>query len=233
MSGEYVRDELGQQSLKGFQQLSSFHLATSMRSFRAEKLSDFVHFLIAGKASLAATTFAKFNDQFPIVFTRELHIAKQWIKTKTIANRRSGLLASANGIRLKAEGIFVKNTIDPTNWFLSPSDDIRSSNFLEDTATEFDVQGLELDWVLLAWDADLRFVNGKFEHWRFSGANWQRRKNTESMRYLENAYRVLLTRAREGMVIFIPKGDKDDKTRQPEYYQGIAGYLLECGIPQI
>ena len=167
------------------------------------------------------------------MLTRDLQVAKQWIKTKTIANRRSGLLASSNGIRLKAEGIFVKNSIEPENWFLASSEDIRSSNYLEDTATEFDVQGLELDWTLLAWDADLRFVDGKFEHWRFSGAKWQRRAQQESKRYLENAYRVLLTRAREGMVIFVPKGDENDKTRKPHFYQGIANYLTACGIKEI
>lgn len=233
LNGEYVSDELELDSLEGFQQLNSLHLSTSMRSFRAEKLSDFVHHLISGNANAAFVTFAKFSEQFPIVLTRDLQVAKRWVKAKTIANRRSGLLASSNGIRLKAEGIFVKNSIEPENWFLASSEDIRSSNYLEDTATEFDVQGLELDWTLLAWDADLRFVNGKFEHWRFSGTKWQRRAQTDSKRYLENAYRVLLTRAREGMIVFVPNGDENDKTRKPHFYQGIADYLTACGIKEI
>ena len=233
LDGEYVSDEIQAESLSDFQPVNSLHLATSMRSFRAEKLSDFVHHLIDGNANAAKKLFLKFSDQFPIVLTRDLQTAKQWIKTKTIANRRSGLLASASGIRLKAEGIFVKNRIEPENWFLAASDDIRSSNYLEDTATEFDVQGLELDWTLLAWDADLRFINGKFEHWNFSGAKWEKRQKIEKQRHLENAYRVLLTRAREGMIIFIPQGDEKDKTRDPHFYQGIADYLMACGIGEI
>jgi hypothetical protein len=233
LNGAYISDDLHAETLESFQELSSLHLATSMRSFRAEKLSDFIHHLIDGNANNAEATYIKFKEKFPIVLTRDLEVAKNWIKKKTIANRRSGLLASANGIRLKAEGIFVKNNIEPEHWFLASKDDIRSSNFLEDAATEFDVQGLELDWTLVAWDADLRFVYDQFEHWRFSGSKWQRRNKPESKRYLENAYRVLLTRAREGMIIFVPTGDKLDETRQPQFYQGIADYLLACGIKEI
>lgn len=230
LQGEYVRDELTVESLSKFKLRPSLHLATSMRSFRAEKLSDFVHYLIGGDSAKASIVLHEFIDKFPVVMTRDLATAKKWISKRTKGGRRAGLLASSNGIRLKAEGIFVKNQIEPENWFLASGDDIRSSNFLEDVGTEFDVQGLELDWSLVAWDADLRIVDGSFEHWRFSGTSWQKRSKAESQRYLENAYRVLLTRAREGMVIFVPEGDADDATRLPEFYQGIADYLTECGV---
>lgn len=231
--GEYVRDDLTMESISKFKLLPTLHLATSIRSFRAEKLSDFVHHLLNEDPAKASAALQSFNDKFAVVMTRELITAKKWINQRTKGGRRSGLLASSSGIRLKAEGIFVKNQLEPENWFLAQGNDIRSSNFLEDAATEFDVQGLELDWALVAWDADLRMVRGSFEHWRFFGTRWQKRSKTENQRYLENAYRVLLTRAREGMVIFVPRGDPNDVTRLPAYYQGIADYLVDCGITMI
>ncbi|MDP5143659.1 DUF2075 domain-containing protein [Rheinheimera baltica] len=216
LTGEYIRNGIDANSIKDFEQEPSLHLSISMRSFRAEKLSSFVHHLIDGNAIAAAQTYRFIEQYFPIAITRDIAKAKTWIKQKTVANRRCGVLASSNAIRLKAEGIFVKNTIEPENWFLAEGNDIRSSNFLEDAATEFDVQGLELDWTLVAWDADLRFVDDQFQHWRFSGSKWQKRHLFEQKRYLENAYRVLLTRAREGMIIFIPTGDINDQTRIPK-----------------
>lgn len=231
LTGEYVRDGIEQSSLQGFEQVQSFHLATSMRSFRAERLSSFVHHLITGNSATAYEVYKDIAQRFPIVITRDLQQAKVWLKQKTLANRRSGILASSNAIRLKAEGIFVKNTIEPEKWFLAPANDIRASNFLEDAASEFDVQGLELDWALIAWDADLRFVDGQFQHWRFSGTKWQKRQQRVQQQYLENAYRVLLTRAREGMVIFVPEGDDTDSTRQSDYYDGTYEFLRACGLP--
>ncbi|MEH8017199.1 DUF2075 domain-containing protein [Rheinheimera muenzenbergensis] len=233
LTGEYIRNGIDANSIKDFEQEPSLHLSTSMRSFRAEKLSSFVHHLIDGNASAAADTFKLIAPYFPIVITHDITKAKAWIKQKTTANRRCGVLASSNAIRLKAEGIFVKNTVEPEHWFLAEGNDIRSSSFLEDAATEFDVQGLELDWTLVAWDADLRFIDGKFQHWQFKGSNWQARRQLENRRYLENAYRVLLTRAREGMIIFIPKGNVADETRNPEFYDGTFQFLLSCGLREL
>ena len=113
---------------------------------------------------------------------------------------------------------------------MNEQDDIRSCHFLEDVATEFDIQGLELDWCLVGWDADYRYINGQFEHWKFTGTTWKRRQQEEQQRYLENAYRVLLTRARQGMVIFVPRGDIHDETRQPGYLDKTFEYLLHCGV---
>lgn len=233
LTGEYIRNGVDAESIKNFGQEPSLHLSTSMRSFRAEKLSSFVHHVINGDAVKAAETYHHIESHFPIAITRDITKAKSWIKEKTVANRRSGILASSNAIRLKAEGIFVKNTIEPENWFLAEGDDIRSSNFLEDAATEFDVQGLEVDWALVAWDADLRFVEGDFQHWQFKGSSWQARRQLENQRYLENAYRVLLTRAREGMIIFIPEGNPSDDTRKPDFYDGTFKFLLSCGLEEI
>jgi hypothetical protein len=233
LTGEYVSDGIDPKTLQDFEQEQSLHLATSMRSFRAEKLSSFVHFLIAGEATAAAQIYSQIKHLFPVAITRDILKAKAWVKKRTLANRRSGILASSNGIRLKAEGIFIKNKIEPEKWFLAPGDDIRSSNFLEDAASEFDVQGLELDWALIAWDADLRFVNGEFQHWQFKGTRWQARHKLENRRYLENAYRVLLTRAREGMIIFIPEGNECDLTRSPQFYDGTFQFLIDCGLTKI
>ena len=122
---------------------------------------------------------------------------------------------------------------EPANWFLNDTEDIRSSNFMEIAASQFDVQGLELDWTIVGWDADLRAGANNWEHYNFVGTRWQKRKQPYDQLYLRNAYRVLLTRARQGMVIFVPKGNSDDKTCLPEFYQPIADYLSECGISEI
>ena len=104
---------------------------------------------------------------------------------------------------------------------------------MEEVATEFDVQGLELDWIGVCWDADLRHSNGQFEHFRFSGTRWQSVRKNQAKLYLKNAYRVLMTRARQGLIIYIPKGDQEDHTRPPDYYDATAAYLSDCGVSEI
>ncbi|WP_154123987.1 DUF2075 domain-containing protein [Grimontia hollisae] len=230
LTGEYVSDGVDELRLSKVRQLSSLHLATSMRSFRAEKLSSFVHHVIAGESEKAQALASKLHAQYPLFVTRDLSAAKSWLRSKSRANESKGLLASSNGIRLKAEGIFVKNKFDPAAWFLNDHNDIRSCHFLEDVATEFDVQGLELDWCLIGWDADYRHTGNSFEHWKFKGTKWQKRRSDEDKRYLENAYRVLLTRARQGMVVFVPRGDSNDSTRLPGFYDYTYSYLLSCGF---
>ena len=152
-------------------------------------------------------------------------------------SQRSGVLACSGAQRLKPEGIYVSTDIDVKNWFLAPSDDLRSSNMLEIVASEFKVQGLEIDWAIVCWDADLRRnKNGDdWEHYSFHGTKWNKRNKPEQKRYLVNSYRVLLTRARQGMVIFVPKGvdPEMDPTRDSSYYNGIFQYLVECGLLEI
>lgn len=230
LSGEYVSMGVDLNSVSRANILPNLHLATSMRSFRAEKLSSFVHYFVSGQCGLAVSLYKEIEHVYPIKVTRDIAKAKAWVNLHKRANESMGLLASSNGIRLKAEGIFVKNKIDPAKWFLSGADDIRSAEFLEDVATEFDVQGLELDWCVVAWDADYRFNAQAFEHWQFVGTKWQKRSQLVRQKYLENAYRVLLTRARQGMVIFVPKGDKSDETRDPNFYDHTYKYLIDCGI---
>ncbi|EDY86204.1 conserved hypothetical protein [gamma proteobacterium HTCC5015] len=233
LKGDYISDSLNSSDMTGMNKLSSLHLATSMRSFRAEHLSTFIHHIIHGDSTKARKTYSTIEGSYPIAITRSLASAKKWVRDHRRGNESSGVLASSNGIRLKPNGIFVKNKIDPAVWFLNPIEDIRSCHALEDCVTEFDVQGLELDWCIVAWDADYRFNGNQFEHWRFVGTKWTHRNKEEDKRYLANAYRVLLTRARQGMVIYIPKGDRSDNTRPPEFYDPTFNFLKNCGLTEV
>ncbi|MBA44157.1 MAG: hypothetical protein CMF62_09180 [Magnetococcales bacterium] len=208
------------------------HLKSSLRSFRAENLSKFVHYLLDFNLLKANTEYAKLNE-YPLVVTRDLSKAKQWLKERARGSERYGIIASAGGLRLKPEGIFVKSPTDVGHWFLSAKNDVRSSFALEEVATEFDVQGLELDWACLAWDADLRVKDSRLVHKNFNGTKWKNVNKNEAQNYFENKYRVLLTRARQGLIIFIPSGDPNDETRLPEFYDGIYRHLKNCGIKEI
>lgn len=232
-NGTYVTDELKEANFTEAKSIPELHLSTSMRSFRAEHLSNAIHHLVDGNHEKARTEIFRLKGDFPIRVTRSLKQAKKWITQKQRGNESAGVLASSGALRLKPEGIFVKNDTDPKHWFLNDHDDVRSSNFLEDIATEFQVQGLELDWCLVAWDADYRYIKTSFEHWNFKGTKWQKCKSIDNQRYLKNAYRVLLTRARQGMVIYIPEGNVSDRTRSPDFYDGTYQYLQECGIKNL
>lgn len=217
---------------------TSLHLSMSMRSFRAEKVSLFVHQLLDLKKEEATQTLKDLNN-YPIVLTRSLDVAKKWLKSHARGSERYGILASSKAERLKAISINVRYQPDFVHWFLEDENDIRSSNALEDTLTEFEVQGLEIDWACVAWDADLR-LNDKHTQWKHcqlrSGTKWQNINKEINQQYQLNAYRVLLTRARQGMVIVVPNGDHGvppDETRKPEWYDGIYNYLKEIGIKEI
>lgn len=211
----------------------NLHLEVSIRSFRAEKTSDFVATLLDGQADLAKTILQKHLGGYDILFTRSLEAAKRWLRERQRGSRRVGLTASSGAGRIKAHGLGVKSQLDEVNWFLNPPDDVRSSFYLEDVATEFSIQGLELDWTCLCWGADLRFVSGSWEYKRFRGTRWQNVKQERTREYVLNKYRVLLTRAREGMVIWVPPGSRQDHTRLPEFYDSTADYLSQCGIREM
>ena len=211
----------------------ALHLATSMRSFRAEHLSRFVKALLDGEAELGRELFAEFRDHYPIVLTRSMRAARRWIRRQRRGTERAGLVASSSAQRLKPHAIDIRVNIDPVHWFLSPPRDTRSSLYLEDAATEFQVQGLELDWTIVTWDADLRWRGSDWSFHSFRGAKWTDVKKPERRQYLKNAYRVLLTRARQGMVIFVPPGAKRDRTRSPAFYEGIYDYLLCMGVAEV
>jgi hypothetical protein len=209
------------------------HLAVSVRSFRAEKLSQFINELVAGEASTALRTYEAIRASYPIVLTRCLTTTRLWLRQRARGSERFGLVASSGALRLKPEGIHVRADIDAPNWFLNPKHDVRASYYLEDPATEFDIQGLELDWVGMCWDADFRRTGDRWSFHDFLGAGWRNVHDPRRQTYLANAYRVLLTRARQGMVIFVPQGDETDRTRQTHFYDGVANFLKACGIPEL
>ena len=209
------------------------HLSVSVRSFRSEKISELMHEILEAKHERANTLLGEVKNDFPIIITRDLTTAKKWLRTQAKGSERIGLVASSGGRRLRPLGIDVKNEISAPNWFLNNSDDIRSSYFLEEIATEFDIQGLEIDWVCLAWDINYYFKDGKWNCQYFSGTKWQNIHNENDKTYLQNAYRVLLTRARQGLIIYIPEGDDLDHTRPKELYDSTFNYFQSCGIQTI
>ena len=165
--------------------------------------------------------------------TRCLARARSWLRQQAPGSERYGLVASSGAMRLKPEGIHLKADVDAPNWFLNSKQDVRSSYYLEDPATEFDIQGLELDWVGMCWDADFRRSGDRWAFHDFLGAAWRNVHDTRRQTYLANAYRVLLTRARQGMVIYVPLGDETDHTRRAHFYDGIADFLKVCGLPEL
>ncbi|MBE7485937.1 MAG: DUF2075 domain-containing protein [Polyangiaceae bacterium] len=209
------------------------HLSVSMRSFRAENVSAFVKALLDRDVRTAAATYEQFADRYPIAITRDIEAAKAWVRRRARGSERYGLVASSKAMRLKPHAIDVRVDVDPVHWFLNDKDDTRSSYYLEDAATEFQVQGLELDWSCVTWDADLRFHDDRWGFHDFRGSKWTNVKHADNQRYLLNAYRVLLTRARQGMVIFVPPGNTADHTRPREYYDATFGYLAKVGLPTV
>jgi hypothetical protein len=206
------------------------HLAVSMRSFRAERVSLFIKQLLDRHEAAAEQTLQEIGDRFPIVLTRCLKKAKQWLKERARGSERYGIVVSSEAQRLKPHAIDVRCPMDPIHWFLDGKDDVRSSYYLEDVATEFHVQGLELDWACVTWDADFRFGVEGWGHWSFCGNRWNRIRKAERQMYLKNAYRVLLTRARQGMVIVVPNGESEDPTRAAEFYDPTFDYLQRIGL---
>ena len=214
----------------------SLHLATSMRSFRAENLSNFVGQLLDRDASAAKTTYAEFCSNYPIMLTRDLAKAKAWLRKVSGGSERYGMICSSQAFRLRPLAIDVRAKPNIVDWFLDDITDIRSSLFLEDVATEFDIQGLELDWSCLIWDGDFQYASDGWIQKDFSGGKWKNINAPERRAFQVNAYRVLLTRARKGMIICVPEGDRGhppDDTRRPEFYDKTYEYLKSLGIKEI
>ncbi|WP_108832169.1 DUF2075 domain-containing protein [Aedoeadaptatus coli] len=232
---EYVMDSTWEEMIGDLDTITveDLHLSVSLRSFRTPDLADFVKAMLDIDCEQAKKSYAKIREKYPICITRDLDRAKTWVREKARGTQRYGLLATSGALRLKPEGIFVKNKINEANWFLKGKDDVRSCYGLEDVATEFAVQGLELDYTIVAWDADLRMSHGRWEYKRFKGTVWNNINKREDQIYLKNAYRVLLTRARQGMVLFIPQGCDEDETRQSIFYDETYNYLTSLGIEEI
>ena len=224
------------EALKGRAQVvfdEALHLNVSMRSFRAERVSDWVKFVLDLEVARARQTLQELLPRFPIVVSRDLDAAKAWVRAHARGSERFGLVVSSQAQRLKPHAIDVRVEVDPVHWFLGPRSDVRSSYYLEDAATEFQVQGLELDWACVVWDADFRKTGPAWEHWSFVGDHWHHIRKPDRQSYLKNAYRVLLTRARQGMALVVPRGDSDDATRAPHFYDETYAYLRAVGVPAL
>ncbi len=239
---EYLRGRSWEELTSGLKLhlYQGLHLATSMRSFRSELVSDFVKKVLDNDEINARQLYKELENKYPIYLTRNLNTAENWVRTIARGSERYGLFASSNAARLKPRGVVYardRNSISPENWFLNGKNDFRSSYFLEAVASEFETQGLELDYAIVAWDADFRIENNRWKHYhissRLSPPNWAPVTKQENIIYLTNAYRVLLTRARQGFVIYIPEGVDYDQTRKPEFYDQTYMYFKSLGIPEL
>ena len=232
--------------------VNDLHLSISLRSFRTEKLSSFIDAMLNFDINNACKLYLDIKDKYPIVLTRDIAKAKGWLRKKVRGSEKMGFLLTKESARYKPLPIHV---LPPGNeniihWFLADKNDIRVSNYLEDAATEIKVQGLELDYTCILWDADMRVENNKWQYYQFARGTktkWNKllgntKNKQELMKYMLNAYRVLLTRARMGMVICVPYGNSNmihnkfyvDSTRKPEYYDGTFTYFLnKIGIEEL
>jgi hypothetical protein len=215
---------------------SSLHLRTSNRSLRAEKLAIWVNHVLDGEVELAAAL--RITEKFPIFLSRSLTEVRSELRRQGIGLNRFGLVGSSGGARLRAEGIEPNSTFHADypweHWYLAERSDVRSSFQCEVFATEFEIQGLELDWVGICWGGDfVRDLSGSWQLRNFRpGANnrWLNIKNPDKRNFRRNAYRVLLTRARQGMILFVPRGSIEDLTTCPIEFEETAKYLLQCGV---
>ena len=213
--------------------LQELHLGVSMRSFRAEKVSAFVKMVLDCEIVQARDLLQELRGSLSYRSDSQIGPRKQWLRDQASGNERFGIVVSSQAERLKPYAIDVRTPVNPVKWFLDGKDDVRSSYYLEDVATEFHVQGLELDWVCVSWDGDFRYNEHGWQHLSFRGTKWQRINKASRKNYLKNAYRVLLTRARQGMVIFIPEGSSTDPTRHPSYYDSTFAYLRSVGLREL
>jgi len=220
------------------------HLGVNLRSFRAERLSAFINSLLSFNHDASGLYENVVSHDYPIVLTRSMHKARTWLRQQARGTQQTGILISKASARFKPLAVHVlpQDEDNAVHWFLEDKTDVRSSNYLEEAATEIQVQGLEVDFACILWDADMRYDNGKWSFWKFNGkTKWIPEKNTETQKYMLNAYRVLLTRARQGMVICVPEGNgrttpegfPEDATRLPSFYDSTYEYFKELGIEEI
>ena len=219
----------------------ALHLNVNIRSYRTDRLANWVEAVLSGRRSDAAAHTEQLQRRFPIVLTRSLDTARRWLRANTRGERRCGLVASSGAVRLRPHGLELSsgfrlgNRDMFVNWFLNEPSDIRASNQLEVAASEYECQGLELDWLGLCWGGDFTFDSERndWSYRRFAGKSWGEARRADDRKYVLNTYRVLLTRAREGMVIWIPHGDATDETRPPSWFESTTTYLKDCGMPEL
>lgn len=243
---EYAEGKVNEllQDNKNVTYSDSLHLAVSLRSFRAETLSSFVHSLLSFNPDASSLYHDVEAKGYPVLLTRDINKARTWLRSKARGTQQTGILVTKVAARFKPQAVNVLAQGDDyaVHWFLEDKTDIRSSNYLEEAATEIQVQGLELDYACVLWDADMRQQDGEWQYFKFNGKNkWNPENNEENRKYMLNAYRVLLTRARQGIIICVPEGNSrlnsegfpEDQTRLPEFYDGTYQYLKSIGIKEI
>ncbi len=209
------------------------HLPHSMRYYRNGGLERWAEHVLDDRVEAAAALARELDERGDTVWiTRDLVAARQWVRSRKVGQDRVGIIASGQARRLAAEGLFVDFKPDIANWMLKPSGDVRSANMLETVQNQYQVQGLELDYTLVCWDGDLRRSAHGWSAWKMNGADWNKDKE---LGFAKNGYRVLLTRARKGMIVFVPRGDinGEDETRPPAMYSAIAEHLIQCGAREL
>ena len=175
-----TQDELSNISIQSnVHYREELHLSISMRSFRAENVSLLIKQILDLDITGARDTLGNLQHKYPIVLTRNLQLAKNWLKHQARGSERYGIIVSSQAERLKPHAIDVRSPMDPVHWFLDGRKDVRSSYYLEDVATEFHVQGLELDWACVTWDADFRYSQTGWQHRSFVGDHWNQINKTE------------------------------------------------------
>jgi DUF2075 family protein len=218
----------------------AMHLGVNLRSFRAQHVTEWIDAVLAGEEKKASELVPQLRG-FPIALTRSLEVARNWLHKQTRGQRRCGLVASSGAIRLRADGLELSSGFRQGNrdiyvhWFLNQAPDVRSSNQLEVAASEFECQGLELDWVGLCWGGDFAFnpIAKEWDYRDFSGSRWGKVAREIDRKYLLNSYRVLMSRARRGLIVWVPSGEESDATRLPDAFNGTADYLQRCGLTLI
>lgn len=228
---EAVKEEFPDWTVYQPSQLPDLHLAVSIRSFRSKAVASFVQAALACERGEAQAQLRSLAGKYPIALTRDLGQARAWLRKRARGSERMGMLVSSKAERLRPLAIDVRVKTDPVHWFLDRANDLRSSSFLEAAATEFDVQGLEVDWACVTWDGDLRQHGRGWSHHHFKNNRWETIRKEARQRFQLNAYRVLLTRARQGMVLCVPQGDERDPTRNPAYYDSTYEYFASLGVP--
>lgn len=209
------------------------HLTKSMRYYRNAELERWAHHVMANDPSAAKAVAKELPSRSRVLITRDLDAAKSWARAKRTGQERSGIIASGQARRLRAEGLHVGEKPDIVNWMLQPTGDVRSSSMLEQVQNQYQIQGLEIDYAIVCWDADLRREGKSWASYNIVGGGWQRAPSELDAR--TNSYRVLLTRSRKGMVVFIPRGDLEeaDPTRKPQFYDAIYEYLAWSGAVEL
>lgn len=236
-SGEPVLTEL-------VSKVDNFHLKVSHRSVRATQMSVWVDAVLNGDLSEAKAVAQQMSS--PPVLTRELSTARQWLREKRRGLTRAGLVASSGAARLRPDGLETSfdfhQRFEWERWFLDRDEceelscdhkycnDVRASSKLEVAATQFEIQGLELDWVGLCWGEDLLWSGTEWHSRAFNGKTWKSNRDAQKHKYRVNGYRVLLTRARQGMIVYIPEPDYSDSSRLHRELEQTAQFLIQCGM---